>query len=679
MALDPSEYTVKELRAELEGVDDAEELAAVLDAERDGKDRKTAVEAIESRLDAVQDAEAAEEGADETDDEAEAEETDEGAEDLPFAPGDHDVSEIGPLVNDIEDVDTLQALLDAEESGEDRVPVKTVIESRIDKFAGEDDDPDADEFDLPEMSAADVGNAVMDIDDGDQLRDLLERESEGEDRDSVKSLIENRIDSVEGEEDQEADAALPPEEKHPELDHPTADKRHVRALEDATYGDMWVYCETQAGDLIDVSREMLGKARELMDEYNDEYDEDEQVVAVLIGDDVEGLAEDCIAYGADVVVYHEDDRLARFKHKSYTEVFCEMARWGSPPGETDPDPAEWRDYDEPRYVLFPATNNGRDLSAQVQAELDSGLASDCSGLYIEDTVISNPVKTGSPGSNRTFERVLHMKRPDFSGFEYSTILCLDNPEREFHPQGGSVIPGSFEVPEPIPEREGQVIERDIDLDDDWFRVEVTEYDQLSGGVDLTGHDVIVAMGRGIGDDPTRGMELGVELADCFEDADVGVSRGIVTGSYQFDGHVEQYTAEERQIGETGQEVEPDLYIAAGISGAIQHKVGMDDSDTIVSVNTDPEADIREFSDYFIDGDLFDVLPRLIDALEAGDVDMEALADGGRTSPPSADADGGRTSPPSADADGGRTSPPSADADGGTATDQPADTDRGDSQ
>ena len=667
MALDPSEYTVKELRAELEGVDDAEELAAVLDAERDGKDRKTAVEAIESRLDAVQDAEAAEEGADETDDEAEAEETDEGAEDLPFAPGDHDVSEIGPLVNDIEDVDTLQALLDAEESGEDRVPVKTVIESRIDKFAGEDDDPDADEFDLPEMSAADVGNAVMDIDDGDQLRDLLERESEGEDRDSVKSLIENRIDSVEGEEDQEADAALPPEEKHPELDHPTADKRHVRALEDATYGDMWVYCETQAGDLIDVSREMLGKARELMDEYNDEYDEDEQVVAVLIGDDVEGLAEDCIAYGADVVVYHEDDRLARFKHKSYTEVFCEMARWGSPPGETDPDPAEWRDYDEPRYVLFPATNNGRDLSAQVQAELDSGLASDCSGLYIEDTVISNPVKTGSPGSNRTFERVLHMKRPDFSGFEYSTILCLDNPEREFHPQGGSVIPGSFEVPEPIPEREGQVIERDIDLDDDWFRVEVTEYDQLSGGVDLTGHDVIVAMGRGIGDDPTRGMELGVELADCFEDADVGVSRGIVTGSYQFDGHVEQYTAEERQIGETGQEVEPDLYIAAGISGAIQHKVGMDDSDTIVSVNTDPEADIREFSDYFIDGDLFDVLPRLIDALEAGDVDMEALADGGRTSPPSADADGGRTSPPS------------ADADGGTATDQPADTDRGDSQ
>ncbi|MEF8858990.1 MAG: FAD-binding protein [Halolamina sp.] len=587
-------------------------------------------------------------------------------------------------MNDIEDVSVLQALLEAEEGGEDRVPVKTVIESRIDKFAGEEEAPDADELDIAEMSAADVGNAVMDIDDPDELRELLEGEEDGEDRSSVKSLIESRLDSVEGEERQEAEAQVPPEEKHPELDHPTADKRHVRALEDATYGDMWVYCETQAGDLIDVSREMLGKARELMDDYNEEYDEEEQVVAVLIGDDVAGHTEDCLAYGADAVVYHEDDRLSRFKHKAYTEVFCEMARWGSPPGETNPEPAEWRDYDEPRYVVFPATNNGRDLSAQVQAELDSGLASDCSGLYIEDTVISNPVKTGSPGSNRTFERVLHMKRPDFSGFEYSTILCLDNPNREFHPQGASVIPGSFEIPDPDPERDGEIIERDVEHEDEWFQVQITEYDQLTGGVDLTGHDVIVAVGRGIGDDPTRGMELALELADCFEDADIGVTRGIVTGSYQFDAHVEQYTAEERQIGETGQVIEPDLYIAAGISGAIQHKVGIDESDTIVSINTDPAADIREFSDYFIEGDLFDVLPRFIEALEEGEVDMEALADGGRTSPPSDAADGGRTSPPSDAADGGRTSPPSDAADGGTESPEgtateDSDTDRGDSR
>jgi electron transfer flavoprotein alpha subunit len=132
--------------------------------------------------------------------------------------------------------------------------------------------------------------------------------------------------------------------------------------------------------------------------------------------------------------------------------------------------------------------------------------------------------------------------------------------------------------------------------------------------------VVVALGRGIGDDPTKGIELGLDLVDAFDDAALGLSRGVVTASYDLDGHVEQYVTEERQIGETGQVVEPQLYIAAGISGAVQHKVGMDESDTIVAINTDPEADIRDFSDYFIEGDLFNVVPRLIDALEADELD-----------------------------------------------------------
>lgn len=614
MALDPSAYTVADLEAELADIDDADELASILDAEQAGENRTTAVEAIEARLDAVSSAPVADGG--------------DGG-DLPFDPSDHEVAELGPKLRDIEDVDTLRALLEREAGGQDRAPVKTLISSRIEKFEAEDEEADPSKLDLAEMSAADVGNAIKGLDEEADLRALLEREEAGEDRSSVKKLIQNRIDSVAGgDEAEEPTEALPPEEKHPDLDHPTADKRHVRALEDGVYGDMWVYCETQAGDLVDVSREMLGKARELMDGYNDDYEAEEKVVAVLIGDDVEKHAEECLACGADVVVYREDERLARFQHKPFTEVFCDMARWGGDPGEGNPDPADWRDYDEPRYVLFPATNNGRDLSAQVQAELDSGLASDCSGLYISDEVISNPVKTGDPGSKRTFERILHMKRPDFSGFEYSTILCIDNPNREFHPQGASVIPGSFDLPEQDPEREGELVEHEGELDDDWFRVTVTDHDLLEGGVDLTGREVIVAMGRGIGADPTKGMELALDLADCFDDADVGVSRGIVTGSYQFDGHVEQYTKEERQIGETGQVVQPTLYIAAGISGAIQHKVGMDESETIIAINTDHTADIREFSDYFIEGDLFEVLPRLISALEADELDIEALADGG---------------------------------------------------
>jgi electron transfer flavoprotein alpha subunit len=540
-------------------------------------------------------------------------------------PSEYTISELGPAIQEVEDVDELEAILEAEKAGEDRVGAKKLLESRIEKFS--EDEEESGDLDLSEMSPAEVGNELRNIDDVERLEALLEGEEAGEDRSSVKSLVENRIESVSGgdEGDSESAERVPPEEKYPDLDHPTADKQYVEDLEGGVYEDMWVYCETKDGELLDVSREMLGKARSLMDGYNEEYGEEERVVGVLVGDDTESLTDEVVALGADVVVHQQAPELDRFRHKPYAELFAALARAG---GELDEEPdagdSSWRDYDEPRYVLFPATNNGRDLSAQVQGELDSGLASDCSGLFIDDVMISNPVKTGGEG-DQEFQRVLHMKRPDFSGFEYSTILCLDNPTREFHPQGGSVIPGSFEAPEPDPEREGEVYEYDFELPEEWFRVEVTDHDELDSGVDLTGHDVVVALGRGIGDDPTKGMELGLELTNAFEDADLGITRGIVTSSYDFAGHVEQYASEERQIGETGQVVEPKLYIAAGISGAVQHKVGVDESDTIVSINTDPDADIRDFSDYYVEGDLFDVLPVLTDALESGELDIEELA------------------------------------------------------
>lgn len=546
-------------------------------------------------------------------------------------PREHEIAELGPALRDIEDLDELEEMLEIEEGGPNREDVKTLLVSRIKKVEAEDEEgPEG--VDPTELTVAELGNVVRKIDDVDELEILLEDEAKGQDRKTAKRLIESQLESVQGSEEAEEEERLPPEEKYPELDHPTADKQYVKALEDGDYRDMWVYCETQQGELIDVSKEMLGHARTLMDEYNADYDEEERVVAVVIGDNVEGLAEETITYGADVAIYTEDSRLERFYHKPYTEVFCEMARAGSKSEWDDSTTdADWKTvegdvYDEPRYVLFPATNNGRDLSAQVQGELDSGLASDCSGLYIEETVISNPAKTGTAGSNKEFERVLHMKRPDFSGFEYSTILCLDAPGREFHPQGASVIPGSFDLPEPDFDREGEVVAFDATLDDEWFRVAIEDHDRLEGGVDLTGREVIVALGRGIGDDPTKGMELGLDLVDAFEDADLGITRGIVTSSYQFEGHVERYSKEERQIGETGQIVAPPLYIAAGISGAIQHKVGMDESETIISINTDPEAEIRNFSDYVIEGDLFEVLPQLTEAVERGEP-VPAVADG----------------------------------------------------
>ncbi|WP_261372583.1 electron transfer flavoprotein subunit alpha/FixB family protein, partial [Haloferax volcanii] len=552
-----------------------------------------------------------------------------------FDPGDYEISELGPAIKDIDDLGELEEILQAEHRGQNRAPAVALIKSRIEKFSEDEEPADADGLDLASMSTAEVGNALQSVEEVSELESLLEREEAGENRDPVKRLVRNRIDSVKGSDEEDTEIEVddrPPEERHPDLDHPTRDKRHVRSLHGGTYRDMWVYCETQAGELVDVSKEMLGKARELMDAYNDDYTTDERVVAVLIGADVSKHVEDVIAYGADVVVVREDARLERFQHKPYTEIFCDMARAGATHQNfevTDGRDEPWRDYDKPRYVLFPATNNGRDLSALVQAELDSGLASDCSGLYITEEVISNPVKTGVAGEKKEFQRVLHMKRPDFSGFEYSTILCIDNPTREFHPQGASVIPGSFDLPEPDAEREGLVVEHDAPLDDDWFRVTVTDYDRLDEGIDLTGHEVIVAVGRGIGDDPTKGIELALDLVDQFEDAEVGVTRGIVTGSFNFDGHVEQYTHEDRQIGETGQVVAPKLYIAAGISGAVQHKVGMDESDTIVAVNTDPDARIRDFSDYFIEGDLFEVLPRLTTALKEGRFEAAVASDGGR--------------------------------------------------
>ena len=538
-------------------------------------------------------------------------------------PTELEIAELGPKIKDVDDPDELREMLELEEGGEDRVPVKTLIEDRIEKLEAEDEEVDASSADLDDMTVADIANLVRDIDDVDVLEDMLEREEAGQDRKTAKSQIEDRIESIQGSGDDGEGEELeyvPPEEKHPDLDHPTADKQWVEGLDGGEYRDMWVYCETQHGELIDVSREMLGKARELMDEYNSDGDGDgayggdedgnpEEVVAVVIGSDVEEMAEEAIAYGADRVVYHDDDRLDRFRHNPYTEIYAHMCR--------DMD-ADWRDYHEPRYNLFPATNNGRDLSALVQGELDSGLASDCSDLYIESAMISNPAKTGTPGESKKFDRVLHMPRPDFSGFEYSTILCIDKPHRDFHPQGASVIPGTFDLPEPDASREGELVEHDLDLPDEWFQVDVVDFDQLDDGVDLTGNDVIVALGRGIGSEPTEGIELGLDLVNQFEEADLGLSRGVITASYQFGGHVEQYVTLERQIGESGQVVEPDVYIAAGISGAIQHKVGMDESDTIIAVNSDPEADIRDFSDYFIEGDLFEVLPKLVDAVETGE-------------------------------------------------------------
>lgn len=364
------------------------------------------------------------------------------------------------------------------------------------------------------------------------------------------------------------------------------------------YRDMWVYAERKGDELSPVAREMISEARRLMDKYNVDYKASERVVAAVMGHRVDQAAKEALEYGADVVVQIDHPELEHFRLEPYTRALFDASVRA----------AGW-EHDKPRYFLFPATHNGRDLSATYCAEAETGCASDCNKLYIEDPPIKHRFKTG--GNEVVLPRILHMKRPDFSGFEWSTILCIDNPDKDFHPQTCSVIPGSFKAVKATPK--GQVKKADVKLSADALRVRTRSRTPVQK-LDLSRSETLVALGRGIGDDPTKGFQVGLDLAKAMG-AELGLSRGVITASYNVDPSAKQYLDEVRQIGETGQTVKPKVYVALGISGAIQHKKGMDQSSFIVSVNTDPETPIREFSDVYIIGDLFDVAPKLKAAID----------------------------------------------------------------
>lgn len=374
------------------------------------------------------------------------------------------------------------------------------------------------------------------------------------------------------------------------------------------YRDMWVFCEQAHGQFTPVSLEMLGEARRLMDKYNRDYGEQERVVAVVFGHGIESLVPEAFARGADTVYACDHPDVEAFRLEPYTKLLVKAALG------TD----AYKTYDKPRYCLFPATNNGRDLSATAMAALDSGLASDCNVLFISDEPIKHPVKTRRPDGTieeRVHPRILHMKRPDFSGFEWSTILCIDDPDKDFHPQACSVIPGSFRPLARDAARRGVRVNVPMDLPAAAFRVKLVKVERLPIEVDLSKPEFLVAVGRGIQRDPTLGVKIALDLAKAIG-GDVGISRGVVTSKYPVDPSVAQFTKEARQIGETGQFVKPKLYIALGISGAIQHKKGMDRSRVIVAINEDAAAPIKEFSDVFIKGDLYQIAPVLAQRLPA---------------------------------------------------------------
>ena len=343
-------------------------------------------------------------------------------------------------------------------------------------------------------------------------------------------------------------------------------------MSDRSKGEVWVFAEQEEGKLADIAFELLGKARELADKLG------VKVGAALLGDGVEALAKDLVAGGADVVHLVEDAELKRYRNKAYRHAMVELVKECAP-----------------QIVIFGATHMGRDLAPAVASALRCGLTADCTDLQIGDFTDK---KTGEE-----FKNVLKQIRPAFGGNIIATIV---NPRH--WPQMATVREG---VMRPLAareevkgKREEVVVRHDSRLAGVDIPVEVVEIVRKASSVNLKGARIIVAGGAGVGS--KENFRLLHELAAALGGA-VGGSRAAVDLGY---------CEHERQIGQTGVTVRPALFISCGISGAVQHLAGMQDSAKIIAVNTDPEAPIFKVAHYGIVGDLNVVVPKLIKAIKA---------------------------------------------------------------
>lgn len=314
-----------------------------------------------------------------------------------------------------------------------------------------------------------------------------------------------------------------------------------------------VYVEQFQGKAAPVSWEVLGKARELANQMGS------KLAAAVLGSGVEAVAKEAISFGADTVYLVDDPSLASFRVDPYAATVEELIKAHSP-----------------KIVLFPATSRGRDLSAVVACDLNAGLAADCSDLSLVDGELA-------------------AVRPVFSGNLLTTIRFVGSPAM------ASVRPRSFPAPAADPARTGEIVRSAAVTPAGGYREEVKGFEvTATGEVSLTDAKIIVSGGRGVAKDPALGFKLIKELADTLGGA-LGASRAAVDAGYIPYKH---------QVGQTGKTVRPDLYIACGISGAIQHLAGMGSSKIIVAINKDPEAPIFSVANYGIVGDLFEVVPAL---------------------------------------------------------------------
>lgn len=333
-------------------------------------------------------------------------------------------------------------------------------------------------------------------------------------------------------------------------------------------GEVWVFAEQEEGKLSEVPFELLGKGRELADRLG------VKLAAVVMGEGVEALAAPIFEAGADIVHLVEDKELKVYRNKAYRHALVELVKECAP-----------------QIFIFGATHMGRDLAPAVASALRSGLTADCTDLQIGDYTDNR--------TKETFTDILQQIRPAFGGNIIATIV---NPRN--WPQMATVREGVMKPLERQVGRTGEIVRHGAKLEGVEIPVEVLEIVRKVSSVNLKGSRIIVAGGAGVGS--KENFKLLHELAAVLGGA-VGASRAAVDL-----GYVEH----ERQIGQTGVTVRPALFISCGISGAVQHLAGMQDSAKIIAINTDKDAPIFKVAHYGIVGDLNVVIPKMIKAIKA---------------------------------------------------------------
>jgi electron transfer flavoprotein alpha subunit len=391
------------------------------------------------------------------------------------------------------------------------------------------------------------------------------------------------------------------------------------------YQHLFVMIEHEEGIPVPVSLEMLGEARRLMDDFNIKYSSNEKVVAIVLGDNVRHMCEDLIKSGADAVVYANNPSLKYYTNLLYTKIICQIVEDKNVARSISPISSE--NYKKPRYMFFSADNTGRHLSSTVMAQLESGLASDINKLVISDLEIRHEHKT--KGQLTKYEKTLEMYRPDFSGFLWTTILCLDNRNpsiaREYHPQSCSIIPGVFDPITKEDQRTGTIIDFEPEISDEDLRVKVLSRNIIKSTIDFETCKIIVSYGRGIRDSPEENFKLIERFAKSLN-AEIGISLPISKRPYQTkDQRLLSSMIPERVIGTSGRKVSPVVYIAIGISGAVQHIAGMKESGFVVVINPDPDAAFRDECDLFIKGRMEQVLPVLTELIKKRMLTIEKRA------------------------------------------------------